>query len=568
MEHILDPGRNCYGIYEVGRSGLIVDGSEYYRAFYNAALQAKKFILISGWQFDSDVQLLRGGTDGHEGSEVRMLPFLNTLCDRNRDLQIYILAWDFSPLFAFDREWFQKWIFNWTTNERIHFLFDSRHSIGASHHQKFAVIDGIAAFAGGMDICSNRWDDRRHLAHNPERVNAHGQPYEPYHDIQSYHEGPVAGQLKSVFLTRWKVAGGGNLKLINCPAERLKDIDVSIPLDAGTVAVSRTLSRTFIPRQKNIREIRSLYIDAIRAARNSIYMENQYFSSQAVFRALTERMRSSTLPGINIIFIFPQKPHSLLEELSMGVTQVKMLKSLRQTASNYGHKLGIYYTMSHAPEGEGKATYIHAKLLIVDDRFLTVGSANTSNRSMGLDTELNVAYESLNDKKLADSIYRARLNLLEEHTGIDGRELNRFRSNIGATVEHLDSIARPGSSRLRHHTIESFMEGSQWMYKVVPENFSIDPEKPIVEENVFELISQDRTGIFAGGISMLNRLVSGQRQRQRPEVQAGEQGAAKPYVLKLTRYSRTILVMKRYRKHVMAITIIIILVLLYFTFGN
>jgi phospholipase D1/2 len=565
MERILDPGRNCQGIYEVRRSGLIIDGSDYYRTFYNAALKARNFILISGWQFDSDVQLLRGDASGCEVDDVRMLPFLNTLCDKNRELRIYILAWDFSPLFAFDREWFQKWIFNWTTGERIYFLFDSRHSIGASHHQKFVVIDGTAAFAGGLDICANRWDDRRHLAQNPERVNLYGQPYEPYHDIQSYHEGPVAEKLKNLFLTRWKVAGGGKLKLNNGSGEQFGDVDLPLQLVADTVAISRTQSRTFIPRQKNIREIRSLYTDAVHAARKIIYMENQYFSSQAVFRALTERMQSSALPRLNIVFILPRKPHSLLEELSMGVTQMKMLTTLRQTASEYGHKLGIYYTLSRSQEGEGGATYIHAKLLIVDDRFLTVGSANTSNRSMGLDTELNVSYESAGNEKLAASIYGARISLIEEHSGIDPKELDRLLSNHEATVEYLDGIAKPGVSRLRPHTRESFTEGSPWLYKVVPESLSIDPEKPVIEENVFELISRDQTGFFAEGISMLNELVSGQRLKQGADVTSTGEVVPKPYVLKLTRYSRTVLVIKRYSKHIVlsAVSIIFTLILLF-----
>ena len=98
--------------------------------------------------------------------------FLNELCEKNSDLRIYILAWNFNPVYGLDREWFQKWYFNWTTNERLKFCFDSSHCVGASHHQKFSVVDGTIAFLGGLDLCSGRWDDREHCSSNPKRINS------------------------------------------------------------------------------------------------------------------------------------------------------------------------------------------------------------------------------------------------------------------------------------------------------------------------------------------------------------------------------------------------------------
>lgn len=187
MEPVLKPGRNCRGIYGVKKTGLLIDGRNYYRAFYLSAQKARHYVLIAGWQFDSKVALLRGEDLKKAQNDVFLLPFLSNLCDRNPDLHIYLLAWDFSILFALKREWLQKWVFEWNANERIHFRFDSRHAVGAGHHQKFVVIDGILAFVGGMDICSNRWDDRLHLSKNPNRINASGKSYELYHDIQSCH---------------------------------------------------------------------------------------------------------------------------------------------------------------------------------------------------------------------------------------------------------------------------------------------------------------------------------------------------------------------------------------------
>ena len=54
----------------------------------------------------------------------------------------------------------QELLFNWSTDERLTFRFDSSHVDQGSHHQKFAVIDGQLAFLGGLDLCDHRWDDR------------------------------------------------------------------------------------------------------------------------------------------------------------------------------------------------------------------------------------------------------------------------------------------------------------------------------------------------------------------------------------------------------------------------
>lgn len=110
MRQILDPGRNCRGIYDVEETGLFIDAQNYYRAFYHASKMARRYILIAGWQFDSDVQLLRGKDFQKAQEDVRLLSFLNQLCDHNRELQVYILALDFSAIVALDREWFQDWI--------------------------------------------------------------------------------------------------------------------------------------------------------------------------------------------------------------------------------------------------------------------------------------------------------------------------------------------------------------------------------------------------------------------------------------------------------------------------
>src|SRR5687768_5926299 len=121
---IIDPSRNAWRIHPVAELGLLVDAEDYYREFYRAASRAQRLLLLSGWQFDSDVELLRGPEAEAAPGDVRLLKFLNGLCERNPELQIRILACDFHVLFAIEREWLQKLAFHWKTYERLSFRFD------------------------------------------------------------------------------------------------------------------------------------------------------------------------------------------------------------------------------------------------------------------------------------------------------------------------------------------------------------------------------------------------------------------------------------------------------------
>jgi phospholipase D1/2 len=107
-------GRTVWRWSTVKDSALLIDAADYCRAFYRAARRARGYILVSGWQFDSGVPLLRGD-DHPPGAEVRLLRFLDQLCRQQPELEIYVLAWNFHLVFALEREWMQRVIFHWLT---------------------------------------------------------------------------------------------------------------------------------------------------------------------------------------------------------------------------------------------------------------------------------------------------------------------------------------------------------------------------------------------------------------------------------------------------------------------
>ena len=456
---LLRPGRTCWAISPAESSGLLVDGRDYFREFYYAAKAARRHILLAGWQFDTTVSLLRGKDRAGVTEDVRLLPFLKNLCRRNPELRIYVLCWDYSPAFYFQREYFQDLKFNWSRPRRIKFRFDDRHALGASHHQKFAVIDGSLGFVGSLDFCHARWDLRDHQSACPDRCEPDGEDVSgPYHEVQAYVTGRAAADLVELFEARWILSGGKPLRLA-APRPVNLEIRPSIRIGPARVGFSRTVAETTEPAHPSIREIRQLYVDAIAAAERSIYIENQYFESRAVYDAIRQRMLREG-PPLDIALIYPRELHSFSEELTMGAQQSVMFRSLKATATARGHRLGIYFSLSPGVNCEPRARYIHSKVMIVDDTFMTVGSANTNNRSMGLDSELHVSWEvpSGGDEELTRAIRRARLNLLVEHSGLPVRTALRELRDSSEWVSVLEGWATEERGALRHHPMSSRLE--------------------------------------------------------------------------------------------------------------
>ena len=99
MTSIIRVGQNTWRRFHADDTGVLIDASDYYRAVYHAVSRAQSHVLMSGWQFDSGVPLLRGA-DVPSGADVRFLKFLDGLCRRRPDLRVYLLAWDFHLVFA------------------------------------------------------------------------------------------------------------------------------------------------------------------------------------------------------------------------------------------------------------------------------------------------------------------------------------------------------------------------------------------------------------------------------------------------------------------------------------
>ena len=345
---------------------------------------AEREILIVGWDIDSAVELIRD--ESHPLYPSPLAATLQSLVERKPSLEVRVLSWDFAMVYVLERELLPAYRFGWKDSERLHFHLDGEHATGASHHQKFVVIDGELAFVGGFDLTKSRWDSREHAANDPRRVNSDGEAYRPFHDVQAIVSGETAQQLRELGAFRWRNATGKALPHLDeaqgNPAE--ESWPKSVPVRASDVPAC--LARTWAePDGSQVtQEVEHLFRDMIAAAKDSIYIENQYFTSDVIANALSDRLDEED--GPEVVLVLPAETSGWLEQLTMEVLRNKALHRL--CSADKHQRLEILAPFSK--ELGDTTINVHSKVMIVDDRWARIGSANLSGRSMGLDSECDL----------------------------------------------------------------------------------------------------------------------------------------------------------------------------------
>jgi phosphatidylserine/phosphatidylglycerophosphate/cardiolipin synthase-like enzyme len=282
-------------------------------------------------------------------------------------------------------------------------------------------------------------------------VNTAGEPARPNHEVQAAVTGEAAAAIGDLFRERWLAACGEELDPIRPAREELARFELR-ELTRGRGLMLRGdrvfLSRTDVaPDGSSLLEIRSAYEAALAAAERLIYVETQYFTSRSITSALLSRLRDRERSKLQIAVMVPRGADSGKEKFALGETQNMVLAALEEAARAGGHELLLL--CSACADGD-QTTFIHSKLLIVDDRFLSVGSANLTERSMGLDRELSLFWHAEGDGALAEDIANVRASLLGEHAGRDPAEL---RSAAGL-AQRLSAWLEEPDCRLRRCHVE------------------------------------------------------------------------------------------------------------------
>lgn len=431
----LQEGRNCWRVSRAGRASLVVDACDYFRLARTAMLKARSQIMMIGWDIDTRVTLDEPGARGDPPVKVGAL--ISWIAKKRPDLEIYILAWDGEAYRYLGRGTTLLQLGSWSRRKNISFKLDHNHPREASHHQKILVIDDRLAFCGGIDMTGSRWDTREHKDEPSERKQpTTRRPYDPWHDATMCVDGGVAHCLGDLARLRWLAATGDRLDSAR-PGEHdhwpeelepdFRDIDIAIARTRGEV-----------PEWSEVREIEALFVDLIASARRFVYIETQYFASRVVAEAVGRRLGEPD--GPEFVVINPKTGAGWLDESAMGPARAELVKAL-EAKDRYG-RFRIY-----TPVTEGGADiYVHAKIMIVDDVVLRVGSANLNNRSMGLDSECDLMIDARlpANEGAGETIARLRCDLIAEHLGTGIAEVAAAFKQTGSTIATIERLRGDG----------------------------------------------------------------------------------------------------------------------------
>jgi phosphatidylserine/phosphatidylglycerophosphate/cardiolipin synthase-like enzyme/uncharacterized membrane protein YdjX (TVP38/TMEM64 family) len=459
-QRILVPGRNCWQAARAGRVAFLIDGDAYFRAVFDAFENARQQILILDWGFDSRVLLRRGD------AEDRLGDMLKRTVRRNRALKIHVLEWDFPLVHSFGKHPLPLFSHPAPSHRRIQHRYDGSHPTGASHHQKLVVIDDDVAFVGGFDFMARRWDTSEHRAGDPRRVDPGGHAYSPTHDVQVLVSGAAAACLGDLARERWRRSTGARLVKPG-PSSAAWPPSLASQLEDISVGIART-EPTFAGRRE-IREIETLVLDCIRAAERWVYIESQYLTSASVGELLARRLQEPN--GPEFVIVLPRDSAGWLEQGTMDVLRTRLLRRLR-SSDPHAH-LAVYYPVTPA-DREDEPVYVHGKMMVVDERLVRVGSANLSNRSMGFDTECDVAVEAAGDHDVERALGAFRDRLLAEHLGVSARQVRRTLDQCDSLIQTVERLRGPGRS-LRPLD----REAPTWLVEALPDREVVDPERPL-----------------------------------------------------------------------------------------
>lgn len=479
QDSLFVPGRNCWRLEHATRAAFLIDGEAYFTALAAALEHARHSVFLLGWDFDRRVPLVSAGNRHRYPTEVAGL--LDSLVRERRRLHVHVLMWDFAMIYALERELLPVFRLALRTHRRFHFKMDGNHPVGASHHQKLVVIDDRLAFVGGFDIARSRWDTSEHAPDDPRRINPDGEHYVPFHDVQMMVEGDVAARLGELARERWRLATGGRLRRPRPrPKHRSKGASdslwprhVSPDLSDVQVAIARTLPAYHA--RAEVHEVEALYLDSIARAQRYIYIENQYFTSTRIGRALAERLQEPD--GPEVVLVLPQRSSGWLEETTMDVLRARVLRTLG--AADAFSRLRIYY--AYVP-GLGKACLnVHSKTMVIDARFARVGSSNTSNRSMGLDTECDLAIDAAGAPRVGEAVARYHARLLGEHLGVPPERLIEPLMRGDSLIETIEALQ---SDRRSLRPLDLVVPAS--LDDLVPDAALLDPERPVDPDVLIE----------------------------------------------------------------------------------
>jgi phosphatidylserine/phosphatidylglycerophosphate/cardiolipin synthase-like enzyme len=409
---ILAADRNCWRLSRAARARLLTN-ADYFRRLADRMTRARHRILLVGWDLDAALVLDPGP------KAPALTDFLGALLDARPGLEICFLLWDRTIFYGGNRLSAAALDALDRRQSRFHHHFAPAR-LACSHHAKLVAIDDGLAFVGGIDLAGDRWDRIDHPPSHPARVTPEGDEYGPVHDLQMLVDGPVAADLAEYAARRWTDATGRPAPVVG-PERAAWPEDLVPDFTDVPVGIARTVPETAI------REVEALNHDALAAACHCIYLEAQYLTAAAIGDSLIRQLERPD--GPEIVIVVTRTSHGMLEQFAMGNNRDRLLRRLA-AADRWG-RLRVYYPT--VADGERRVEVkIHAKLVVIDDRLLRVGSSNLNNRSMAVDSECDLAFEA------TDEAQRERIRVLRNR--LIAEQLHQPVATVAAAFRQTRSL--------------------------------------------------------------------------------------------------------------------------------
>lgn len=339
---------------------VLIDGAEAFARLAEDIRRARSYVHLTGWHITPDFALTRDDT-----------PFIlrDLLAEQAHRIPVRVLIWAGAPL-PLLRPWrgdVRKVKTELETTNRIQVALDQRERPMHCHHEKTIVIDDRVAYVGGIDLTSfngDRWD----TPHHPARSSV------GWHDVATRIAGPAVADVAANFALRWQAVTAQEV-IAGPPSE---------PVGSVELQVVRTMPDGMYPRhpQGDFRILES-YLRGLSSARHLIYLENQFLWSPEILEVLREKLRNPPAPDFRLLVVLPAKPNS------GGDDTRGQLGTLLQ-ADGENHRVLACTLVSRGGSAQDLPIYVHAKVAIVDDQWMTIGSANLNEHSLFNDTEMNV----------------------------------------------------------------------------------------------------------------------------------------------------------------------------------
>ncbi len=424
----LDPPAET-GLWAAGepppRSGcrleLLIDGAQALPRIAEAIEGARSHVHIAGWHLAPDFGLTRD-------PQARQLRTLLGEAAERLDVRVLLWAGAPAPVFTPDRAAVRKVRDQLAHGTRIRCALDDHERPMHCHHEKLVIVDDQIAFVGGIDLTSlggDRFDTNDH----PMRGRL------GWHDSASRLEGPAVADVAAHFGARWQAVTGERLEQPDAPSEGAGAVEVQ---------VVRTIPEgiyEFMPHGDF--RILEAYMRALRSAHRLVYLESQFLWSEQVVEILSRKLRQPPSEDFRVVVLLPAKPNNGAD-CTRG-----QLGALVRADDGAGRFLAC--TIGARTGNLAGPLYVHSKIAVVDDRWMTVGSANLNEHSFFNDTEMNIVTCE------PGLVRETRLRLWSEHLELPAEAISGDPASViddhwrPTAVEQRERVARnePATHHLR-----------------------------------------------------------------------------------------------------------------------